>query len=130
MGEPRQVISHQAVAALHEVLQALTVLAERGESHTLFIDKMALTPEDRQDIRDYLGTGAIHIHFKGTSEPVEWQESGMSGVWYGVFYNQSGQPILETLEIAYFPGLAAAQPDDLQKGVAVLRERLTLNNAG
>lgn len=45
---------------------------------------MALTPEERQLIRDFLGQGSIKINLPDSGEP-EWMESGIAGVWYVFF---------------------------------------------
>ncbi|HWR40283.1 MAG TPA: hydrogenase expression/formation C-terminal domain-containing protein [Patescibacteria group bacterium] len=126
MNETWENMSTQTVAVLHEISTALTALAETGATHTLFIDKMGLAPEDRQNIRGILGEGGLRIRLEGSDEPAEWLESGTAGVWYGVFFNQNGQPILETLEVAMFPALAATQRADLLQGAERLRRRLTV----
>ena len=124
MTEDAESISPQAKAVLHEVRNALTALADTGVTHTLFIDKMGLSTEDRLCVREFLGQGSLRIRLEGSFEPAEWLESGVAGVWYGVFFNQSGQPLLETLEIAFFPAVAAAQTEDVRLGAEVLRQRL------
>lgn len=120
MSEPVSQTSPSVLAVLNEISQALQRLLDTGEPWTLFIDKMALTPEERQEIRDILGDGGVSIRFSNTAEPAQWLESGVSGVWYGVFLDQSQNPLLETIEICFYPGLAAAQRED----VLLSREKL------
>ena len=115
----------KAQAVLQEILQALTVLAANGQSNTLFIDKMALSAGERCYIKEVLGEGSIRINYGSVSEPVEWLESAIAGIWYGAFFNQKGQPVLETVEIAVFPGLAAAQQEDMEKDIILLQAQLT-----
>jgi hydrogenase-1 operon protein HyaF len=55
---------------------------------------------------------------------VEWRETGIYGVWIGVFYDRDNKPILETVEISYFPKLASAQREDVQESINVLEERI------
>lgn len=117
-------ISDKAKAVLAEIAAALERFTATGEGWTIYIDKMGLTPDDRQAIRDNLGQGGIRINLENSAEPAEWLESGVSGVWYGVFYNRSRQPMLETLEVGAFPMVAAAQTDDVGRGLADLRQRL------
>lgn len=117
-------VSEKAKAVLAEIAAALERFAAGGETWTIYIDKMGLTPAERQDIRDTLGQGGIRVSLENSAEPAEWLESGVSGVWYGVFYNRSRQPMLETIEVAAFPPVAAAQPEDTAQGLADLRRRI------
>ncbi|BBB92749.1 MAG TPA: hydrogenase expression/formation C-terminal domain-containing protein [Methylomusa anaerophila] len=117
-------VSNNCKAVLVEIAAALErLLNENGEDHTIFIDKMGLTQEERQAIKNLLGTGDVRIHFEGTAEPAEWLESGIAGVWFGVYYDPNRRPLLETIEICRFPQVAAAQKSD----ISAARERLKTN---
>jgi hypothetical protein len=120
----KEMFSPQAKAVLAELAAALERLLTLGETWTIFIDKMALTRPDREAIREFLGQGSIRIKMENTAEPAEWLESGVSGVWYGVVFNQSNSPILETIEVAFFPQLAAVQTEDLKQAVANFKQSL------
>lgn len=109
-------------AVLAEIQAALENLAETGETHTLFINKMGLNQQDREAIHDYLGQGSVRVKLENTDEPAEWLESGVSGVWFGVFLDHNDRPILETVEIACFPTIAGAQMEDIQSGATHLRK--------
>ena len=109
---------------LAEIAAALERLQVAGEIATVFINRMALSQEERQTIRDFLGEGSISITLGNSDEPAEWLESGFSGVWYGVFYDQAGNPMLETIEVAHFPQVAAAQAEDIIQGITALKQRL------
>ncbi|MGI6092467.1 MAG: hydrogenase expression/formation protein [Veillonellaceae bacterium] len=113
-------------AVLVEIKDALSRFLQSGESWTIFIDKMALSFEERQAIHDFLGQGTVTVKFNDVAEPVEWLESGVAGVWYGVFYNAKGNPILETIEISAFPELAAAQSEDAAHDIKIITEKLGL----
>ncbi|MDD4601319.1 hypothetical protein SDC9_08929 [bioreactor metagenome] len=117
-------LSVKAKVVLIEIKEALSRFLETGQPWTIFIDKMALDFEERKAIRDILGQGNITVNFKDEAEPVEWLESGVAGVWYGVFYNASGNPILETIEVSAFPELAAAQHDDTVKGIEAITAKI------
>ncbi len=116
--------SEKAKAVLAEIAAALERYAADGEGWTIYINKMGLAQEERQAIRDCLGQGGIRINLENSAEPAEWLESGVAGVWYGVFYDQSRRPLLETIEVGGFPTIAAAQPEDVAEGLAALRQRL------
>lgn len=116
--------SEKAKAVLAEIAAALERYAADGEGWTIYINKMGLAQDERQAIRDCLGQGGIRINLENSAEPAEWLESGVASVWYGVFYDQSRRPLLETIEVGGFPTIAAAQPEDVADGLAALRQRL------
>lgn len=118
-------ISAHARAVLTEIAAALERFASTGETHTLFINKMGLTQADREAIHAFLGQGTVRVQLNDTAEPAEWLETDIAGVWYGVFYDTSRRPVLETIEISDFPRVAAAQPEDIAAKSAELRRRLT-----
>ncbi len=116
--------SQKALAVLSEIAAAVERYAAGGGGWTIYINKMGLAPDERQAIRDCLGQGGVRINIENSAEPAEWLESGVAGVWYGVFYDQSRRPLLETIEVGGFPTVAAAQPEDVAEGLAALRQRL------
>ncbi|MDR3591496.1 MAG: hydrogenase expression/formation C-terminal domain-containing protein [Negativicutes bacterium] len=124
MPESEATFSAKARAVLAEIAAAVERLRMSGERWVIFINRMALSQEERQMIRDFLGEGSVRIQLENTAEPTEWLESGVSGVWYGVFYDQSKNPLLETIEVALFPQVAAVQPEDLGLGLIDLKRRL------
>ena len=116
--------SEKTKAVLAEIVAALERYAADGTGWTIYIDKMGLAQDERQAIRDCLGPGGVRISIENSAEPAEWLESGVAGVWYGVFYDQSRRPLLETIEVGGFPAIAAAQPEDIATGLAALRQQL------
>lgn len=118
-------ISANAKAVVAEIAAAVERFVASGEGWTIYIDKMGLSQDDRQAVRDLLGEGGLRISLENSDEPAEWLESGVSGVWYGVFYDQSRQrPLLETIEVGAFPAVAAAQPEDMAAGLEGLKRLL------
>lgn len=118
-------IPANAKAVVAEVAAAVERFIAGGQGWTIYIDKMGLSPADRQAIRDLLGEGGLRISLENSAEPAEWLESGVSGVWYGVYYDRSRQrPLLETLEVGAFPAVAAAQAEDIAAGLEGLRRQL------
>jgi len=130
MPEDQAMLSAQARAVLGEIAAALEHLTLSGEGRVIFINRMALSQDERQAIRDCLGEGSVRINLENTAEPAEWLESGVSGVWYGVFYDQSRQPLLETIEVGFFPQVAAVQLEDLRLGITDLNRRLAEMDGG
>lgn len=117
-------LSQKTKAILFEMSDALQRFVDTGITWSIFIDKLALTDEERQVIRDFLGIGSITINLSDSAEPAEWMESGISGIWYGVFYDQSKKPILETIEIGEFPQVPSSQIEDINHGSTIFKQRL------
>jgi len=117
-------LSPSARAVLFEISEALQRFTESGQGWTIFSNKMSLSTEDRQAIRDFLGQGSIKIKLTDSDETAEWMESGISGVWYGVFYDQTNNPILETIEIGAFPQVPSAQMEDVKGSMELFKQRL------
>jgi hydrogenase-1 operon protein HyaF len=113
-----------ALPILREILQALKDFYEKGETHTIYINKIPLTPEDRELILDVLGEGKVRITYRSETQPAEWRETGIYGVWIGVIFNRDKKPILEIIEITDFPRLVASQREDIAESIKVLEERL------
>ena len=113
-----------AVPILTEVLEALKEFLEKGEEHIIYINKVPITPEDREAILDTLGEGHVKIYYDSKTQPAEWRETGIYGVWIGIIYDREKKPVLETIEITDFPRLAAAQREDMEESVRVLEDRL------
>ncbi|GMB00851.1 hydrogenase expression/formation C-terminal domain-containing protein [Pelosinus sp. IPA-1] len=118
------VLSQKSKAVLFEINEALKRFTLTGETWSVFINKMSLTDDERQEIRDFLGLGSITVHLSDTAEPAEWMESGIAGIWYGVFYDQTKNPILETIEIGNYPQVASAQIEDINIGLQKLTLKL------
>ncbi len=114
-----------APAILHEILQALKDFYNKGERHVIYINKLPLTEEDKHVILDVLRDGQVKISFKSATQKVEWRETGISGVWIGVFFDRDEKPILETIEITDFPMLAACQREDIEEAIKTLEDRLS-----
>jgi hypothetical protein len=120
-------LSPKTKAVLFEICKALQRFADTGETWSIFINKISLVAEERQVVRDFLGQGNITIHLSDSAEPAEWMESGISGIWYGVFYDHTKNPILETIEIGKFPQVASSQREDIHRGLKELELRLSKN---
>jgi hypothetical protein len=120
-------LSAKTKSILFEIYGALQRFADTGEIWSIFINKMSLTVEERQSIRDFLGQGSITIHLSDSAEPAEWMESGVTGIWYGVFYDHAKNPILETIEIGTFPQIASSQREDVNQDLRELEIRLLKN---
>jgi len=73
-----------AIPLLREILQALKDLYHKGEEHVIFVNKLPISPEDREVLLDALGEGQIKIYYRSKTQPAEWRETALYGVWIGV----------------------------------------------
>jgi hydrogenase-1 operon protein HyaF len=113
-----------SIPILTEILQALQEFYESGKEHTIYINKLPITPEDRELILDVLGKGSVKISYSSKTQPAEWRETGIYGVWIGIIYDRDGKPALETIEITDYPKLASAQREDIEDSIKLLEEKL------
>ncbi len=114
-----------SIPILEEILQALKEFYNTGQEHVIYINKVPITPEDRELILDILGEGQVKITYAPKTQPTEWRETAIYGVWIGVIYNRDRKPILETIEITDFPRLARSQREDIAESIKTLEERLS-----
>ncbi len=105
-----------AIPVLNEIRHSLEALRERGETRTINIYNFPLTDDDAAFLDHALGRGLIRIHYDGL-EHTFWQETNISGVWWGEYRNSSNKVVLRTIEIAEFPPLARAQREDIDDGI-------------
>ena len=113
-----------AVPILTEILHALKDFISKGEEHIIYINKVPITPKDREVILDVLGEGQVKVYYESKTQPAEWRETGIYGVWIGIIYDRDKKPILETIEITDFPKLASSQKEDVEESLRILEERL------
>ncbi len=118
-----------AIPILTEVLEALKEFYKSGREHIIYINKLPITPEDRELILDVLGNGSVKINYSSKTQPAEWRETGIYGVWIGIIYDRDNKPALETIEITDFPQLARAQREDIEEAIKLLEEKLQEVNA-
>jgi hydrogenase-1 operon protein HyaF len=108
-----------AMALLDEIKHALVELKETGETRLINILNFPLTDEDLQYLDAVLGRGNLTIDYRG-AEHTFWQESKIAGVWWGEYRNANNKVTLRAIEVADFPQLAKAQPEDVEIGIAKL----------
>ena len=108
-----------AVPLLNEIKHALEEWRAHGTPRTINIFNFPLTEADAAWLDEVLGRGDLKVEYHGM-EHTFWQEANISGVWWGEYRNGSGKVTLRSIEIADFPTLAKAQPEDIDDGIARL----------
>ena len=117
-----------ALPVLNEIQRALERLRIGGETRTINILNFPLTNDDSALLYEVLGRGQLTVKLGG-SETTFWQEAKVSGVWWGEYRNANGNVTLRTIEIAAFPQLAKAQPEDMDDGIRHLAESIAAHGA-
>ena len=113
-----------AKAILTEIYMALRNLKEKEESHTIYISKFDLSKEDKELLNSILQDGVITVEDNSNFQKAKWVETTLSGVWKGVIYDLQGTPVVETIEISFFPSLASSQKDEIIDSIKSLKELL------
>lgn len=104
-------------AIVSEISAALQRLLDSGETHMIFLEKIGLTEPEQVELLQELGEGDLKISLSNLDEPVDWYETAMSGVWVATFRNHRDEAILRTIEVCYYPSLAASQKEDIEQNL-------------
>lgn len=117
-----------ALPLLNEIQRALERLRVGGETRTINILNFPLPDDDSAWLDSVLGRGNLTVTYEGR-EHTFWQEAKVSGVWWGEYRNASGKVTLRTIEIAIFPQLAKAQPQDIDDGIRHLAKTIAAQSS-
>ncbi len=109
---------------LKELLLALKDLYQKDQEHIIYINKLPLTQQDRELLLDVLGRGSVRIYINSKTQPMEYWETSISGIWVGTIYDREGKPTLEIIEVNYFPSLAKSYKEDIEEGLKIFEERI------
>lgn len=105
---------------LMEVHNALKNLIATGETYTIYVGTTGLSEEEQVEVLETLGRGDITITFKETDQPVEWYETAFRGIWVGTYRNGRDEAVTYTIEVARYPEVAGAYPEDMEISAAEL----------
>ncbi len=113
-----------AVFLLNEIRHALVELKNEGKKRVINLSNFPLSNDEAKFVDEALGRGSVKIIYEGTELTI-WQETKISGVWWGEYRNSSGKLILRTIEITFYPELAMSQIEDIEDGISRLDELLS-----
>ncbi len=123
---PHGAVKHadgNARAILQQIAQMLETLLTTGETGSIDLHALPLSPADRTFLSESLGTGEVQAEVEalGKSRAVE---TGISGVWWIVHHNADGDVIGEFVEVAFCPEILLTPVEDVRDGLDALRARL------
>lgn len=114
-------LSGNAPPLLRETAQLLHRLLNSGESSSIDLRALPLTPADLDWLREQLGEGEIAVTLNADGES-SLNETACPGVWWITHRNPLGAIVSEFIEVALVPDLVKAHPEDVTIGL----ERLEL----
>jgi len=115
--------SPQVLALLRELQDMITKLAERGESNSIDIRSLPLSPSDYEVLMQILGNGEVNatVNTLGLSKI---KETRFSGVWWLQHLNSHDEIVAELIEVTSLPDILKSQATDLINSANVLQEYL------
>lgn len=112
-------LSGNATALLGELADQVRRLLATGETSTIDLSALPLTPADLDWLRDRLGGGEIAITLQANGEST-LDETGCAGVWWVTHRNEEGAITAQFIEVALVPELVKAHPADVALGLDTL----------
>lgn len=108
-------LTGNAQPLLREISELLHRLLETGESGTIDLSALPLTPDDLNWLQEKLGDGEIAVTLQANGEST-LNETACPGVWWVVHHNIQGAVTSQFIEVAWVPELIKAHPKDVEIG--------------
>ena len=99
-------------ALLMEVAGMLGRLIERGETATVDLRGLPLSPACIADLESRLGPGEISVQLDAAGRS-DIHETGFPGVWWTRHADEAGRPIALLIEVTIVPDILRADPADM-----------------
>jgi hydrogenase-1 operon protein HyaF len=117
-------LSGNAPPLLHELVQSVRRLLERGETSAIDLGALPLTPADLGWLRERLGEGEIAVTLDANGEST-LSETACPGLWWVTHRNEKGVVTSEFIEVAFVPELVKAHPEDIRTGLESLESLIS-----
>lgn len=108
-------LSGNAPPLLRELRERVQRLLDHGESASIDLTALPLTPADLDWLRDKLGQGEVAVTLDANGEST-LVETRCPGIWWVTHRNPQGAVIAQFLEVAFVPDLVVAQAGDVKIG--------------
>lgn len=123
---PEPGLTGNAPPLLRELHEMVRCLLEAGESSSIDLSALPLTPADLDWLREKLGAGEIAVTLQANGEST-LDETACPGVWWITHHNEQGALTAQFLEVAFVPELVKADPQDVKIGQEYLELLLSDN---
>jgi len=116
-------LSAQVMALLRELQAMLNRLAHHGETNSVDIRSLPLSPGDYDLLAQFLGDGEVSasINALGLSKI---KETRFSGIWWLRHYNSYDEIVAELIEVTALPDILKTQDVDLKQSSDILQQYL------
>jgi hydrogenase-1 operon protein HyaF len=110
-------------AILTELAARLERLAENGDGALLDLRSLPMSPADRDELLEALGSGEVTatLDAQGVST---LSETAFAGIWWTIHRDHDGKVTSELIEVGLVPQILAAHPDDISRAALALRRRI------
>jgi len=112
--------SAQTSALLQEILIMLDALSQRGDTNSIDIRSLPLSPAEYEFLQVFFADGEVsaNINALGLSEI---RETRFPGVWWIRHLNAQDEVIAELIEVTKLPDMLKTQMPDLYQSTEALR---------
>lgn len=117
------VTTGNALPLLHEIKHALVELLGCGKVTTIDLGAIPFAPGDERVLNDVLGTGEVQATLSVMGES-SVQETTIPGVWRVDHFDTTGELQSRFIEITFLPDILKTQPEDAERGLGELGDRL------
>lgn len=117
-----------AEALLREIADHMRAVGAGGERRTVTLRGLPIGPADYAALRAALGEGEVSARVSALGV-TEIAETALAGVWWITERAADGDVTGEHVEIAPFPLILAAHPDDIAAGAQALAAKLATGEA-
>ncbi len=108
-------LTGNAPPLLRELSEGVKRLLASGQTATIDLSALPLTPADLGWLQDKLGAGEISVTLQANGEST-LNETACPGIWWVTHRNEEGAVTSQFIEVAFVPELVKAHPEDVQAG--------------
>ena len=105
---------------LKEILEALEQLVTFNKPHFIYTNKMPFSKEDIQILSRVFAPAELEMQDNSTNNRVTVHNTQFPGVWVSTLWGRTVEltPILEILEVNWYPHTMGFPPEDFLQGLA------------
>jgi hydrogenase-1 operon protein HyaF len=120
---PGDVSRGNVIPLLHEIRHALETLINTGESSTIDLLSLPMSPGDLELLETELGTGEVDAQLNALG-PSRIRETAYPGVWLVEHHNAEDQPVAKFIEVTRLPDILRTDDRELPGSLAALDRAL------